>query len=174
MKKIIAFLMVLVMSVSFFACSNGNGDDDSADTTAAPIDVDVDFDNNIFAINGKAEKVADYTEIENDFVSNFSKDSVVIYNSQDLTAEILENRAGTGKTVVERVIGMVTNEDRKGDGVVLNTTNTEYNYISYMDVDFETRNGTIILTYLVFNPNSNYIDDVIERYDFLLDRQYEY
>ena len=92
--------MVLVMSVSFFACSNGNGDDDSADTTAAPIDVDVDFDNNIFAINGKAEKVADYTEIENDFVSNFSKDSVVIYNSQDLTAEILENRAGTGKTVV--------------------------------------------------------------------------
>lgn len=48
-----------------------------------------------------------------------------------------------------------------------------YDYISYNGIDFQTYDGTIILTYLVYNPNTTYTDDIIERYDFCLDREFE-
>ena len=50
---------------------------------------------------------------------------------------------------------------------------TVLNKCSYNNVDFQTYDGTIILTYLVYNPNTTYTDDIIERYDFCLDREFE-
>lgn len=49
----------------------------------------------------------------------------------------------------------------------------EYDYISYRSVDFEIHNGTIVLTYFIYNPGTDYADDIMCRYDSLLDRQYE-
>lgn len=130
---------------------------------------------NTYTINGVKNPVTDYTAIEEHFTplceNNYG--SISIYNPDDLNADILENRTESEDVVVERVVGMVTNFDRKGDGIVLNTSDTTYNYISYNSVNFETHDGTIILSYLVYNPDTNYTDDVIERYDFVLDREYE-
>ena len=98
---------------------------------------------------------------------------MLIYDTDELTAEILENRTKQDSIIIERVIGMVTNREQDGDGIVLNTSDTVYNYISYRSVDFETCDGTIILTYFVYNPGTDYVDDIMERYDFVLDREYE-
>lgn len=98
---------------------------------------------------------------------------MLIYDTDELTAEILENRTQQDSIIIERVIGMVTNREQDGDGIVLNTTDAEHNYISYRSVDFETCEGTIILTYFVYNPGTDYVDDIMERYDFVLDREYE-
>ena len=75
--------------------------------------------------------------------------------------------------IVERAIGIVTNRERQGDGKILNTDDDYYNYISYRNVDFNTCDGTIVLTYLIYNPDTSYTDDIIERYDFCLDRNFE-
>ena len=66
-----------------------------------------------------------------------------------------------------------TNKERKGDGRILNTDNERYNYISYNGCDLEYTTGTIIVTYLMYNPNTNYEDDIIERYDYILDKNFE-
>lgn len=66
----------------------------------------------------------------------------------------------------------MTKAERPGDGRILNTEDTQYNYISYSGVD-DTRDGTIILTYLLYNPGTDYEDDIMERFDFILDRSYE-
>lgn len=84
----------------------------------------------------------------------------------------MENRTNLDGVVVEKMIGMVMNENN-GNGIILNTKDTEHNYISYNNMDFETHEGTIILTYYVYNPETNYLDDVLERYDFVLNREHE-
>ena len=35
------------------------------------------------------------------------------------------------------------------------------------------RDGTVFLSYMVYNPDNNYIDDIMEPYDFILDRGLE-
>lgn len=79
-----------------------------------------------------------------------------LYDSSDLTEDILANRQG--KLIIEKCVGTVTDEDRNGsleDG----------SYISYADVD--CAKGDTITTYLIYNPKSNYTDDVIERFDYV-------
>lgn len=73
-----------------------------------------------------------------------------------------------GKTVVvENCVGKVVNSST-GDGEVLNTANTEYNYISYRGIEnFKIADGDIILSAFYYGSG---IDDIIEREDFLLQR----
>lgn len=97
-------------------------------------------------------------------------ENVVVYDSSELTAEILESRRGT--TVVERCIGVVINAEQ-GDGVVLNTSDAEYNYIGFHGICWPLNNGTILLSYMVYNPYNNEVDDIVERYDFILDVKWE-
>lgn len=66
---------------------------------------------------------------------------------------------------------MVTNRENAGDGIVLNADD-EY-YISYRGVDFPTCDNTIILNYFIYNPDTTYTDDIMERYDFVLSREIE-
>lgn len=46
-------------------------------------------------------------------------------------------------------------------------------YIPYKIGDYQMRDGTVFLSYMVYNPDNNYIDDIMERYDFILDRGLE-
>ena len=93
-----------------------------------------------------------------DFVPNVSETDNIcqLYDSSYLTEDILANRQG--KLIIEKCVGTVTDEDRNGsldDG----------SYISYEDVD--CAKGDTITTYLIYNPETNYTDDVVERFDYV-------
>ena len=105
----------------------------------------------------------DYLETEELFLSEMEENGLTnyeLYDSSELTADILESRKGT--TIIERCIGFVTN-GQTGDGAILNAADKNYNYISYRS----------IVTYLIYNPDNNYIDDITERYDFVISREWE-
>ena len=93
-------------------------------------------------------------------------ENIVVYDSSELTAEMLEGR--NGALIVERCIGTVTNAE-KGDGMVFNSPDPQFSYIAYRRVSQPLENGMVVLSYMVYNPNNNYVDDIYERYDFVLD-----
>ncbi len=79
-----------------------------------------------------------------------------VYDSSELTEDILANRQG--KLIIEKCVGTVTDDEKNGsleDG----------SYISYESVD--CTKGDTITTYLIFNPETNYTDDVIKRFDYI-------
>lgn len=103
-----------------------------------------------------------------DFYRNISDEirAIEIIDSADLSLEDLENRKG--KIIIEKCIGVVENSD--GDGKVLNCYDSNYDYISYRSVeDFQV--GDTILTYLIYNPDTSYTDDILERFDYVIDRE---
>lgn len=78
------------------------------------------------------------------------------YESSELTEDILANRQG--KLIIEKCVGTVTDDEKNGvleDG----------SYISYENVDCSK--GDTVITYLIYNPKTNYTDDVINRFDFV-------
>lgn len=165
MKKIIAIVIAFVMAISLTACGEifDNQSEDRIDGTS--------FFNDVYEIS-KQEINIDFYDIEDNFISELSRQygdgtHFAIYGANELTKEILEHRTEWDKIVIERCIGIVTNEEHIGDGKILNI-NDSFNYICYNSVNFEKPKGTIILTYFIYNPNSNYIDDIMERYDFVL------
>lgn len=87
------------------------------------------------------------------------------YNAEDLTYDILANR--NGDIIIEKMIGTVTN--RKGDGRLMGVGN-KYNYISYKGVK-GIRKGDTVLTVVIYNPSTNYEDDIVERFDYIIDRK---
>lgn len=94
-----------------------------------------------------------------------------LYDASELSAEVLENRDGI--VIVERCIGFVTDKTT-GDGKVLNAYDDDYDYISYRSVtDQKYYDGTVFISYMIYNPENNYIDDITERYDFVLCREWE-
>lgn len=93
---------------------------------------------------------------------------IEVYDSSELTLEMLQNR--NGKIIIEKCIGMVTSPE--GDGKVLNYTNPDYYYINYSGVE-NIREGTIVLTYFIYDPDTNYEDDILERFDYIIDHEQE-
>lgn len=91
-----------------------------------------------------------------------SLDLAEIIDSTELTLEALQNR--NGKLIIERVIGEVDNAST-GAGHVLDNANY---YISYESVP-NIANGNIICTYLIYNPDNNYEDDIMLRFDYIID-----
>lgn len=89
---------------------------------------------------------------------------VKIIDCNDLTEEMLTTRKDHNVMYIERIIGKVT--DNEKNGTVLNPPVDGGYYISYASVE-DARKGDIIITYCVYNPYSNYDDDVIERLDFI-------
>ena len=90
--------------------------------------------------------------------------AIELYNTSDMTEEILTNR--NGKIIVEKVVGEVTSY--RLDGEILNASTGNGNYISYQRVD-GAKEGDKIVTYFIYNPFSNEIDDVMTRMDFIID-----
>ena len=121
----------------------------------------------LIELNKKSYAI-DYTDFEDQFINEALNNikNFYIYDSNDITAEIIESRT-KDEIIIERCIGIVTNAMQEGDGQVLNTDDSYYNYISYRSID-GIEKGNIILTYLIYNPNSGYIDDIIERYDYII------
>ena len=87
---------------------------------------------------------------------------IEIYDSEDLTLEMLQHR--NGKLIIERCIGMVTSPE--GDGTILDGDD-EYYYISYSDME-DIEVGDVIVSYFLYNPDTNYEDDVLERFDYVI------
>lgn len=86
-----------------------------------------------------------------------------IVESKDLTYDMLVNR--NGATIVEKCIGVVLDEE--GNGEVINGV-PDYNYICYAGLEEDLQPGTVVLTYCVYNPDTTYEDDIILRYDFVI------
>lgn len=89
---------------------------------------------------------------------------VKVIDCNDLTEEMLTTRADYNIMYIECIIGKVT--DNEKNGKVLNPPEDGGYYISYASVE-DVEIGDTIITYCVYNPFSNYDDDVIERWDFI-------
>lgn len=87
-----------------------------------------------------------------------------VIDCNDLTEEMLTTRKEDSIMYIERIIGKVT--DNEKNGTVLNPPVDGGYYISYASVE-DAEIGDMIVTYCVYNPYSNYDDDVIERWDFI-------
>ena len=124
-------------------------------------------------INGHMQTITGFEEIESAMVSMLDAagfEKIVVYDCSELTAEILESRKGT--TIIERCIGLVTDKEA-GDGRILNVASEMGDYISYRRVYYPKTEGTVILSYMVYGSDNNHIDDIVERYDFILTREWE-
>ena len=93
-----------------------------------------------------------------------ANDNISIVNSYDLTIEELQSR--NGKLIIEVVIGQV---DNFVTGAGHQLDNPDF-YISYKGID-GISNGNIICTYFIYNPENNYEDDIMYRYDYVIDAQ---
>lgn len=89
-----------------------------------------------------------------------------VIDCDKLTEKMLTHRNSKKHHImyIERIIGKVT--DNEKNGTVLNPPVDGGYYISYASVA-DARKGDTIITYCVYNPYSNYDDDVIERWDFI-------
>lgn len=107
-----------------------------------------------------------YSNSQIEFYDNMIKnvDTMEIYDSSELTEEIINNR--DGKIIVEKVIGKVANY--KLDGTILNASVNNGTYINYERVE-GAKQGDKILTYFIYNPFTNAPDDVLTRLDFIID-----
>lgn len=90
--------------------------------------------------------------------------TVEVIDCNDLTLEMLTSRKEHNIMYIERIIGKVT--DNKKNGKILNPPVNGGYYISYDRVE-DARKGDLIITYCVYNPYTNWEDDVIERWDFI-------
>lgn len=111
------------------------------------------------ATTARAETVDFYNQLSDDL------NIIQVYEVDDLDCETLENR--NGNIIIEKIIGQVLNAE--GDGIILNTEDDYYNYISYRGVE-GAEVGDIVLTYCIYNPDTTYTDDIIERFDYIIDK----
>lgn len=89
--------------------------------------------------------------------------SVIVYDLQELQDDpsILENRT-PDTIIVERCIGVVI-DDSTGEGKLI-YDDPVYNYIYYSPERFS--NWDIVVTYNIYNPETQYTDDILFRFDF--------
>lgn len=90
-------------------------------------------------------------------------DLIEVINTNDLTIKELENR--NGKLIVECLVGEVLDAEIGAGQVLYTDTFRDINYKSVKGI----QNGDIICTYIIHNPDTNYIDDVIMRFDYIID-----
>ena len=96
---------------------------------------------------------------------SYATETIEIWETDDLTLDEIITRQDRGALVIERLVGTVLNEN--GDGRVLNTADPYYNYISYRSVP-GARPGDIVVTYCIYDPETDVEDDIIERYDTII------
>lgn len=105
----------------------------------------------------KDETVLKCEEIEKEIIEEYG--DFEMFSTSELTGEMLENRMNGDKVIVERTKGFVLDDELNGSA--------EDHYISYRSVE-GAQPGDEIITYLVYNPATRYIDDIIERYDVIV------
>lgn len=105
----------------------------------------------------KDETTLKCEEIEKEIIEEYG--DFEIFSTSELTSEMLENRMNGNKVIVECTKGIVLDDELNGSA--------ENYYISYRSVE-GAQPGDEIITYLVYNPATSYIDDIIERYDIIV------
>ena len=131
-------------------------------------------------LNGKLKKVITITLATVSIIGNVTSAPVQasytdvaknapitrVIDCDKLTEKMLTHRSSKKRHImyIERIIGKVT--DNKKNGKVLNPPKDGGYYISYASVK-GARKWDLVITYCVYNPFSNYDDDVIERWDFI-------
>lgn len=89
-------------------------------------------------------------------------DLAEIIDANQLTYKAIENR--NGKLIIEKCIGVVE-DAATGKGYVIDDHNY---YISYANVQ-GISNGNVICSYFIYNPDTNYVDDILYRFDYIID-----
>lgn len=84
-----------------------------------------------------------------------------IVDAENLTLEHLESR--NGKIIIEKVVGVVY--DDNGNGTALFD---ESYYIYYGKVNNASK-GDKVLSYFIYNPFNNYFDDIMIRFDHVME-----
>jgi len=92
---------------------------------------------------------------------------VQVFDTSEYSADMLRNR--DGKIMIEECIGVVTGTALDGSlcGKILNCGNPEYDYIGYRGIDAEI--GDVILSYFIYNPDTEFEDDILYRFDYVID-----
>lgn len=163
MKKFIAVIVPTCIAICFTIVyifthnssnNNSNANNDVSENYSQSISIISEKDNNKEVV----KNIKEYKELS-------KKYDVEIYDTSNLTLEVLQNR--NGKIIIEKRIGIVENES--GDGKTLNDGNNGKNnfYINYSNVK-NVNKGNVILTYFVYNPCNNSTDDIIYRYDRII------
>lgn len=178
MKRLLTlfFLVTSFLMVSISGCAPSTPDQEPK--SEAPADI-VEYisssvEANVFEINGIKRDIGDYLETEELFLMELEENGLTdyeLYDASELSLETLENRSG--KTIIERCISVVTN-GKTGDGKLLNFE-SKYGgyYISYNCILDEVRDGTVVLSYMIYDPLTNFSDDIMERHDFVICCEYE-
>lgn len=186
-KRFIITLIVFILTMTGGGISAGTeaatptlegvsvAEDKTDEETKAEIIGSTSFSGNEFIIDGELQTVADYYGIEDSFVLDMydrGYTNIQVYDSGDMTEDLLLNRVDNRAVIVERIIGIVENED--GDGKILNAGGDFGDYITYKNKGIDdTTPGTVILTFCIYNPYTTYTDDIIERTDFVLDKSFQ-
>jgi len=103
-----------------------------------------------------------------DMCDKYGEGKFAIYEPDELTYEDITTRKENGTVLIERLVGT---SQSNGDGTILNTSDKQYNYISYKGTNVNYDDGKLFVTYCVYNPDNNYDDDIINRYDYELETE---
>lgn len=98
--------------------------------------------------------VSELTESESDYIIITSE------MTSDEAFDILQNR--NGKVVVEIIEGTVLDDEGNGE-----YSYDDYSYYIHYDPDVYHK-GDKVVTVFVYNPDTNYTDDIISRYNVLV------
>ena len=90
--------------------------------------------------------------------------NIQVYEPIDLTDEILINRT-TQELIIEHNEGIILND--AGDGKVTNPFDPQYDYINYGDIMDYANAGDTVTTYCIYNPYTQYEDDIKFRIDIV-------
>lgn len=89
---------------------------------------------------------------------------IQVYEPIELTDEMLANRTAD-ELIIEHDTGVILNDS--GDGEVTNPFDPQYNYISYIDIMGYAKPGDTVTTYCIYNPYTQYEDDIKFRIDIV-------
>lgn len=92
----------------------------------------------------------------------------VIIDASELSKQTLNRRADEELLVVERVVSRI-NKDGKGE--VVNTGGVGKDTLNFRHSGLPITEGDLMLTYRIYNPMTNDVNDVVNRYDYILDRR---
>lgn len=159
--KVIKLILSTALCVTALLCQTDAGYcEENAEITENHSEYEFVINNNTVGFD--ADEIERYDEIVASQWQDFP-----IYDSSELSLWDFENR--NGRKIIERVFALVTSPS--GKAKQLGGGEWFIDYESYTDSRiFE---GTVMLSYFVYNPDSNFCDDYLQRYDFVLSREYE-
>lgn len=87
------------------------------------------------------------------------------YQPDEITADLFPS---SSRPIIEIANGTVCDAET-GAGEIQNTAETEYDYISYKNVD-GIENGSKVLTFFYYSKNAKDVDDIAARFDIVYSR----